>query len=659
MKTKSLKKSIILSSVVTLISVVVIVCLIYSTAVNLRFFDILKKDYFHSVEAQSNEMNSWLTKHMTIVEDLALTAAVNDLHGNELKAYLQNCVSASSDSILESYAAWDAETTMMVTAWVDPPEGFVAQERGWYKQAFASDKPILTDPYIDAATGKIVVSIVTPIVQNGTTKGCCGIDVDVTELVTLAQNLKVDENGYTALIDSSNNIVIHTQNPEFNHQLDGGTEKVTALADLSDIYTDILNNIGSEDIIKCTDYDGKQRFFPIVELGDAGWKIMYAADYQESLSTITGHTILVLSLGVAGMIIGGLFLSLKFTKRLNPLTGIENIVTEMASGKLEHNYPKAANDEVGVICSSLEQTNYALKSYINSIDRQLYAMSEGDFSTTEDTNFVGEFAAIGESLKNIQAALSDTFSQINSTAGQIAAGSNGVASGAAELAGAVSEETTLINEVMTDIEDIADKVSHSAENAFSAKNETLNTVDVINESNAKMDELLNAMNDIAVSAEKIVKINTTIEDIAFQTNILALNASVEAARAGEAGKGFAVVADEVRNLANKSSESSNITSQLITETVNVIERGKHIAHETAATLSEVVDRTKVIETSVTEISDVTESQKSQLTEIVGKLSTVSDVVQTTAATAEESAAASEELDGQVEMLRNSLSKYKI
>ena len=659
MKTKSLKKSIILSSVGTLISVVVIVCLIYSTAVNIRYFNAIKQDFYHSVVAQSNEMDSWLTKHMTIVEDLAITAAVNDLHGNELKAYLQNCVSASSESILESYAAWDAETTMMVTAWVDPPEGFVAQERGWYKQAFSSGKTILTDPYIDAATGKIVISIVTPIVQNGATKGCCGIDVDVTELIGIAQNLKIDENGYVVLIDSSNNIVIHTQNPEYNHQLDGTGEKVTALTDLSDIYTDILNSIESKEVVRCNDYDGQKRFFPIVELGDTGWKIMYAADYFEASKTIIDHTILVVVLCVAGMIIGGLFLSIKFTKRLNSLTGISNIVIEMASGKLEHNYPKAANDEIGVICNSLEQTNYALKSYINSIDRQLYAMSEGDFSTTEDTNFVGEFAAIGESLKNIQAALSDTFSQINSTAGQISAGSNGVASGAAELASAVSEETTLINEVMSDIEDIADKVSHSADNASSAKDETLNTVEVIKESNAKMDELLNAMNDIAVSAEKIVKINTTIEDIAFQTNILALNASVEAARAGEAGKGFAVVADEVRNLANKSSESSNTTSQLITETVNVIEKGKKLANETAAILSEVVDKTKVIETSVTEISDVTEAQKFQLTDIVGKLSTVSGVVQTTAATAEESAAASEELDGQVEMLRSSLSKYKI
>ena len=213
--------------------------------------------------------------------------------------------------------------------------------------------------------------------------------------------------------------------------------------------------------------------------------------------------------------------------------------------------------------------------------------------------------------------------------------------------------------MVSNIEDIARKVAESADNAGAAKLETKNTADIVKESNEKMDELLKAMLDIATSADKIVKINTTIEDIAFQTNILALNASVEAARAGEAGKGFAVVADEVRNLASKSAEASNTTNSLIAETVSVIEEGKKLANETAELLSAAVERTILIEKSVTEISDVTENQKAQLSGIVSKLGEVSGVVHTTAATAEESAAASEELDKQVEMLNDSLRKYKI
>ncbi|MGN0596484.1 MAG: methyl-accepting chemotaxis protein, partial [Ruminiclostridium sp.] len=242
---------------------------------------------------------------------------------------------------------------------------------------------------------------------------------------------------------------------------------------------------------------------------------------------------------------------------------------------------------------------------------------------------------------------------------QISDGSGGVASGAAALADAVSEETALINQVMGNVEEIASRVADSAKSAVYAKNQTRDTASIVKESSDKMDELLNSMLDIATSAEKIVKINSTIEDIAFQTNILALNASVEAARAGEAGKGFAVVADEVRNLASKFADASNSTNKLIAETVSVIESGKALAQQTADLLSAVVERTSVIETGVTEISDVTEKQRAQLADIVNKLGEVSGVVETTASTAEESAAASEQLDEQVERLKDSLKKYRI
>lgn len=230
---------------------------------------------------------------------------------------------------------------------------------------------------------------------------------------------------------------------------------------------------------------------------------------------------------------------------------------------------------------------------------------------------------------------------------------------AANINASAEEQQAAITEITSDMIRIAEETENSLRESEKASSVAKLSTRLIEESNVEMNNMLSAMAEIEDSSGKIQTIVKTIEDIAFQTNILALNASVEAARAGEAGKGFAVVADEVRNLASKSAEASNTTNGLIAETVSVIEEGKNLANETAELLSAAVERANLIEKSITEISDVTENQKSQLTGIVSKLGEVSGVVHTTAATAEESAAASEELDKQVEMLNDSLRKYKI
>ena len=181
----------------------------------------------------------------------------------------------------------------------------------------------------------------------------------------------------------------------------------------------------------------------------------------------------------------------------------------------------------------------------------------------------------------------------------------------------------------------------------------------VTESNERMQQLISAMNDIDEQSKQIGKIIKTIEDIAFQTNILALNAAVEAARAGTAGKGFAVVADEVRNLAGKSAEASKNTAALIENALAAVHRGTGIAGETAKSLERVVEGVEAVGKAGDEISRNSAQEAASAQQVNQGIEQISCVVQTNSATAEESAATSDDLLHQAKTLLALVQKFKL
>ncbi len=320
-----------------------------------------------------------------------------------------------------------------------------------------------------------------------------------------------------------------------------------------------------------------------------------------------------------------------------------------------------AKDETGLLMEALYTTADSLQQIINDLSALLAELADGNLTadTERENLYMGDFAPLLDSLRKTISSQNEAMRTIFDASGQVSMGSEQVSAGAQSLSQGATEQASAVEELSATINDVLDVVQTNADNARAAGELAEKASEQMDASNRQMQHMVAAMDEIAESSAQIGEIIKAIEDIAFQTNILALNAAVEAARAGEAGKGFAVVADEVRQLAEKSAEASQNTSALIEGSVTAVERGKEIADETAARLAEAVESAEQVTKNVELISDASAKQASALMQVSSGVEQISCVVQTNSATAEQSAAASEELSGQADLLKNLVGKFTI
>lgn len=353
--------------------------------------------------------------------------------------------------------------------------------------------------------------------------------------------------------------------------------------------------------------------------------------------------------------------SVLFTRKkvIRPLKVIQEEMLEFSKGNLSINGEMQEDtSELGMLVYSVNQMRDHLQRYIMDIHEKLMQMAQGNLDIHMDIEYIGDFAEIADSMKKISSSLSGAFQEIDTAANQVAAGADQVSSGAQALSQGATEQASAVEELAATVQEINMKISQTAKDTDSANEITMATGTKVNESKLKMQQLVAAMEEIKQTSQQIQGIIKTIDDIAFQTNILALNAAVEAARAGAAGKGFAVVADEVRNLAGKSAEASRNTQELIQNSIQAVENGSILATDTAQVLEETAaEATHVVE-SIKRIAEAATEQAQAAEQIAIGLDQVSSVVQTNSATAEESAAASEELSGQASMLKMLVGKFR-
>jgi len=388
-----------------------------------------------------------------------------------------------------------------------------------------------------------------------------------------------------------------------------------------------------------------------------------AADTNYLETTSMQEKLFYLQFGMAGFtLVITLLLSTYLTRAITkPLKELEIAAGKIVKGDFDISIPYQSKDELGRLAGAFRNMTVILNSVISDASRLLSEMADGNFDvrTKAEEHYVGAFQGLLLSIRKLNRDLSATLGQINLSADQVAADSNQVSSGAQALSQGATQQAAAVEELAATIANISNQVSETAANAAEARAQSNTAGDEMEECNKKMQDMTVAMEEISRTSNEISKIIKTIEDIAFQTNILALNASVEAARAGEAGKGFAVVANEVRTLASKSSVASKDTANLIERSIDAVERGTQIANSTAESLEQVVKDVRATSEKVDNIANASMEQASAVEQVTLGVDQISTVVQSNSGTAVESASASQELSSQADTLKSLVAKFTL
>ncbi len=347
-------------------------------------------------------------------------------------------------------------------------------------------------------------------------------------------------------------------------------------------------------------------------------------------------------------------------KILRPVIAVRDQMGEISQGNLSAEFGfRSDTSEIGMLVASIHETKGELRKYISDIDNKLSEMAQGNMNLSIDSSYRGEFLPIQDAMRQILDGLNDALSRIHQTAGKVSDRSERMAVSAQTLSDGAVQQAAAVEELSAGIQDISGQVKRTCKDADNARKSAVETESQLAVCSQKMDALSSAIADISESSDQISGIIKTIEDISFQTNILALNASVEAARVGAAGKGFAVVANEVQQLAAKSAESAKNITDLIVNSARLVQYGTSLSGETMTALTNVVSSSRQSAELVEHIADSAKQQAESLSQLTEGMENISAVVQTNANTAEESASSAQELHHHAERLQAAVRHFQL
>ncbi|HIS63866.1 MAG TPA: HAMP domain-containing protein [Candidatus Avoscillospira avistercoris] len=537
-------------------------------------------------------------------------------------------------------------------------------DREYFQKAMDGEVWIST-PTISKITGELSIMVAAPVWRDGkvnsSVAGVVYVVPPETFLNNIVNTIHISENSAAYVISSDGTTIA---DPDISlvakENIETQAKTDSDYSDLAAIHAKMRNGETGQGSYSLDGVKKSVGYAPIP--GTDGWSIAVNAYTSDFMGSTYRSIFLIFGILVAVLIIGSL-ITIRISRSISqPIQVCARRLEQLSQGDLTTPAPQLQrDDEIGILATATTGIVATLTGLIHDIDHVLGEMAKGNFRVTSQNYelYRGDMSQILTSLRNIKYNLNDTLRQMDTAAAQVSAGADQVSSGAQALAQGATEQASAVQELSATVADINTGVQNNTAAAQTAKEKANAAGTQVTLSNEKMHELRDAMATILEGHQEIGQIITTIENIAFQTNILALNAAVEAARAGNAGKGFAVVADEVRNLASKSDQAAKHTKELIEHSTVSVEEGSRLSEEVTATLDESKELTSVAVTYIEQVVENAMNEANAIAQITEGIDQIASVVQTNSATAEESAAASEELSGQAQLLKELADRFQL
>lgn len=522
----------------------------------------------------------------------------------------------------------------------------------------------MSSPYVVGDDMFLVVS--APVKEGDTIYGVLYFQCDTYILQSIVEKIQIGEEGESYILDKNGvtiacgnkEAVIEQENIIKEAEEDPGNKDLQTLAAVE------KKMVAGESGIAFYAYEEDnsnniQGYTPIPDTD--GWSVAVTMDEDEFMHDAYVRNNRQIVVAIVLCIIASLIAAALSLSIARPIVRCADRLHALAAGDLRSPVPEVrSKDEVHILSESIASLIENFRAIVDEVGTVLGAIADGDL-TKEAVNadYPGDFSdlqnylrVINDKLNSTLGGIVDAAMHVSANAGQMASSSSMLSQGAVEQSSAVEQLSVTMSDMERDAGNTDGFVMEAKEAIDYAGAE-------LQESGRYIEGLNQAMNLIMVSTKEISHIIDTIEDIALQTNILALNASVEATRAGSAGKGFAVVAGEIRELAAKSDEATKATMELIKSSTQAANGGNEVVEKVTKSVTNVVAKSTRIAEQMSIVSEAIERQTGAIGQVSEALSQISNVVQSNTATAEESAVSSRELSEQAARLQQLVSGFSL